>query len=315
MPRFGMASVIVRELTAVTAMEREPEQTLVMRADDQVDAYAEAGRIAGGMAAVYLFHAAHVSRVIVGSRTIVDLACGPGTLLAQIASLNPKSHFTGVDLSEEMLTSAREHVSRTRLANVDFRIGDVTRLNWIADHSVDGVISTMALHHLPTAEALKQCFKEINRILKPAGALYLADFTRVKSDKTVQYISYMNRKYQDDLFSLDTERSMRAAFLLSDFARLADQELLISLRIQTTFLVPLFVIIKTPDRSRRDDLQKQLTAMRRTLPRRFRRDLDDMRLFFKLGGLEGDPFFADARWARVFRGRGADRRPNHLAPN
>jgi hypothetical protein len=30
--------------------------------------------------------------------------------------------------------------------------------------------------------------------------------------------------------------------------------------------------------------------MRRALPRRYRADLDDLRLFFKLGGLPSDPF-------------------------
>jgi arsenite methyltransferase len=32
--------------------------------------------------------------------------------------------------------------------------------------------------------------------------------------------------------------------------------------------------------------------MRRELPRRYRRDLDDIRLFFRLGGLRNDPFSA-----------------------
>jgi arsenite methyltransferase len=290
MPRLMMAPTILRELVCKGNRVREPEPALVMDDTDQVAAYADAGRMAGGMAAVYLFHTAHISAVIADARTIVDLACGPGTLLAQIAEANPHCHFTGIDLSEAMLASARAHVEESRLANVDLHPGDITQLGWIADHSVDGVISTMALHHLPSDAALRQCFKEINRILKPGGALYLADFTRLKFLKSVRYVSYMNRRYQDEIFSLDTERSMRAAFLLDDFKALARQELQPDIEVLATFMVPLFVIIKTADKRLSNDQRRRLQEKRRSLPRPFRGDLDDLRLFFRLGGLKTDPF-------------------------
>ena len=62
-----------------------------------------------------------------------------------------------------------EHVAQLRLKNVSFRQGDITELSQFEDRSVDGVISTMVLHHLPTRDHLDACFREIARILVVSG--------------------------------------------------------------------------------------------------------------------------------------------------
>jgi arsenite methyltransferase len=262
----------------------------VMESGEQVDAYAQAGRIPGGMAAVYLFHTAQISKVIARSESVLDLACGPGTLLSQIAELNPSISFTGVDLSASMINKANEYASERELTNVRFFIDDIARLDTVKNHSVGAVISTMALHHLPNYAALKSSFGQIQRVLKPNGSLYIADFTRLKSLKSVYHISYMNRRHQPYIFSLDTERSMRAAFLLEEFRDLVCEMSMVRPQILSTFLVPLFVIIKTADHSLRKEQHDRFRDLRLRLPGRFRRDLDDMRLFFRLGGLKNDPF-------------------------
>jgi len=56
--------------------------------------------------------------------------------------------------------------------NVDFLRGDITRLERIDDRSMDGVINTIALHHLPAFGDLSACCREISRVLRPGGALY-----------------------------------------------------------------------------------------------------------------------------------------------
>jgi arsenite methyltransferase len=290
MPKPSMLPSIIREIVSARNLLREPEPDLVMDEPDQVAAYADAGRTAGGMAAAYLFHTGQICKVIAGRQTVVDLACGPGTLLAQIAELNPDTNFTGIDLSHTMLETAHAHAEGRRLTNINFRRDDITCLESVPDHSVDAVISTMALHHLPNYAALKSCFLQIRRILKPNGAIYLSDFTRPKQLKSVIKIAYSNMKFQPYIFSLDTERSIRAAFLLDEFKALANDELPHGVRIFTTFMVPLFVIIKTEDSSIRTEQKQYLRNTRRQLPKRFRGDLDDMRFFFRLGGLKGDPF-------------------------
>ena len=290
MPHLSMIPSFLREVTCARTFPREPEPALVMDGKAEVAAYTEAGRIDGVMAAAYLFHSARVSQAIHGCQNVIDLGCGPATQLAQVAELNPDISFHGVDLSPAMLESAGAHIRESGLKNVQFSQGDITRLDHIANHSADAVISTMALHHLPTFDHLTSCFREIRRVLKPSGAVYLTDFGRLKSLKSVLYFAYMNAKQQPHLFSLDYERSLRAAFLPEDFQRAAQEHLPGQVQMFSTFMMPLLIILKTEDKPLPETLRLKIRAMRKALPARYRRDLDDIRTFFRLGGLGNDPF-------------------------
>ena len=292
MPRLAFAPIIFRELLGKRTLPREPEPDLVMQDEEQVEAYSLAGRIDGVMSAAYLFHSGQASSVIRGARRVIDLGCGPATQLAQIASLNAESEFIGVDLSPTMLDSARKHVGACGLNNVSFYQGDITQLTQFDDHSVDAVISTMVLHHLPTREHLSACFREISRVLKPGGAVYLTDFGRLKSLKSVITFAYMNADKQPHIFSLDYERSLRAAFLPEEFMETAGTCLPDAVRTYSTALVSLLVILRTAPRSISKEVAAQLDELKRALPRRYRSDLEDLRLFFRQGGLSGDPFSA-----------------------
>lgn len=292
MPNPALLPVFVRELFCERSLPREPEPDLVMSDAEQVAAYALAGRIDGVMSASYLFHSARVSQVIAPDTTVLDLGCGPATQLGQIAQLNPRTRFIGVDMSTTMLADAEAHVRSLGLDNVRFQEGDITKLESIADASVDTVTSTMALHHLPTHEHLDQCFAQIRRVLKPGGSLYLTDFGRLKSLKSVIFFAYMNAKFQPHIFSLDYERSLRAAFLKEDFEAVAEKHFGGQVRVESTFKVPFLVIVKTEDRGLNPDTRERVAALYRSLKPRYRRDLNDMRTFFQFGGLKNDPFKA-----------------------
>lgn len=290
MPNPALIPTFLRECLVSRSLPREPEPDLVMDDPDQVAAYVEAGRIDGVMAAAYLFHSARISQVIQGCQTVLDLGCGPATQLAQIAQFNPEIRFTGLDLSSNMLADAKRHVEALGLENVALRQGDITRLDAFDDRSLDAVISTMALHHLPTLEHLDQCFAEVRRVLKPGGALYLTDFGRLKSLYSVIFFAYLNARHQPHLFSLDYERSLRAAFLKEDFVSLAAKYFPPEVQVESTFKVPFLVIVKTADRPLPVDLRQRIDALRASLKPRYRRDLNDLRTFFSLGGLKNDPF-------------------------
>lgn len=290
MPNPALVPTFVRELLVSRTLPREPEPDLVMEGADQVAAYAEAGRIDGVMSASYLFHSAKVSQVLQGCKTVYDLGCGPATQLGQIAELNPNINFVGVDLSSNMLGDAEKHIQNLGLKNVSFRQGDITTLDVLPDASGDGLISTMALHHLPTFGHLENCFAAIKRVLKPNGAIYLTDFGRLKSLYSVIFFAYMNAKHQPHLFSLDYERSLRAAFLCEEFEQLTTKYFAPRARVVSTFKVPFLLTVKTEDQPLQQALRTRVQQMRRELPRKYRGDLDDMRIFFRLGGLANDPF-------------------------
>jgi len=220
---------------------------------------------------------------------VIDLGCGPATQLAQVARLHPEIAFLGVDLSSNMLGDAESHVRSLALDNVRFKLGDITRLD-LPDQSADAVISTLVLHHLPSHDHLLACFREVARVLRPGGALYLADFGRLKSLKSVLFFAYMNAKHQPHIFSLDYERSLRAAFELEDFRRAARAALPPQAAVFSTFKVPLLVLTKTGPRGLDPTRREEIRAMRTRLPARYRSDLDELRFFFRLGGLDLDPF-------------------------
>lgn len=292
MPRLSVLPTRLREQFGKRVLTREPEPHLVMNDSEQVQAYTLAGRIDGVMSASYLFHSARITQLLQGKQFVVDLGCGPATQLAQIAQLNPKMDFLGIDLSPDMLDQARTHAATLGLNNVKFQLADITNCASLKEGSADAVISTMALHHLPTLALLERCFGEIRRILKPEGLLYLADFARLKSLHSVQYFAYLNREHQPQLFSLDYERSLRAAFLPEDFERLTQDLLGPQFQVLTTQGIPILCLIKSrQEQALPNALKARLNGLRAALPAQYRRELDDMRFFFWLGGLKQDPFF------------------------
>lgn len=285
-----MMSIFLREWLGPRTFPREPEPALVMNDEEQTRAYNHAGGIDGVMSAAYLFHTARISQVIAGRRRVLDLGCGPAIQLLQVAELNPAVAFTGVDLSGKMLERARENIATRLCRNVAVREDDVTRLATVADGSVDAVISTMALHHLPTYEQLRECFSQIARVLEPGGAIYLADFGRLKSLRSVLYFAYQNAPNQPHVFSLDYERSLRAAFLPDEFQRALEEHLPSGTALVATFKVPFLILIKSRDGVLDREVRSRLHGMRNAMLVRYRRDLDDLRVFFKWGGLTADPF-------------------------
>ena len=285
MSSLSILRVLLRELTTRERLPRQPEPDLVMEDPDKVAAYTRAGREDGVMAPVYLFHCAQISDLIRPGDTALDLACGPATQLAQVARLNPEVRFIGVDLSEEMLARARPHVRELGLANVELRLGSITDLSAFGDASVDAVFSTMALHHLPGQADLRRTFEEAARVLKPDGAVYLVDFGRLRSERSIQYFAYQYADRQPELFTLDYLYSLRAAFSLADF-RAASQALTGRATLYSTFLAPFMMALKSRSRRPADPrLEARFARIRSELPPHHQVDLRNLVTFFRLGGL------------------------------
>lgn len=289
--KISMTPTFLREVFGKDHFNREPEPDLVMDDENQVAAFAQAGRIDGIMSATYLFNTARISQVISGSKNVLDLGCGPATQLAQVAQFNPRTEFIGVDLSERMLENARSYCNNLEISNVSFKKDDISTLETIANNSMDAVISTLALHHLPSQELLEQCFEQIKRVLKPDGALYLVDLSRLKSLYSILYFAYMNKDHQPAIFSLDYERSLRAAFSVAEFRSITSKVFKPNkLNVYSTFKVPVLTIVKTEDRTLPEEIKQNLLKLSNDLPKRYQHDLDDIRLLFKLSGLKNDPF-------------------------
>jgi ubiquinone/menaquinone biosynthesis C-methylase UbiE len=105
----------------------------------------------------------------------VDLGCGAGQLVIEMAQKAPGLHMTGIDLSEKMLDDARQSAQQVSLDDrVDFRLGNVEAIPY-PDQSLDLVVSTVSLHHWTDPVKV---LNEIDRVLKPDGAYYIFDLRR-----------------------------------------------------------------------------------------------------------------------------------------
>lgn len=286
MPSIAVTKQLLREVISRKDASRVPEPDLVMEDPSQVAAFHEAGAEHGVMAPVYLFHAAQICEVVKAGDTVVDLGCGSANQLGLIARLNPDVRFIGVDLSNEMLDIAAQNLKASNIQNVEFQHGDITDLSMFTSNSIDAVLSTVALHHLPDQAALFRCFAEVARVLKPAGGLYLVDFGHLKTEAAIRYFAYQYEDRQPELFTIDYLNSLRAAFEIGTWREGYKRYLSTSGKFYSTFLVPYMVAIKgDPRRTIPQQLQSELRALRQGLPSYHKKDIKDLITFFRLGGL------------------------------
>ena len=117
-----------------------------------------------------------------GNETVLDVGCGRGLLLNEAARRLTSGKTIGVDLwqSEDQSGNRPEVTLENARAEgvaerVEVRTGDMRELP-LPDHSVDVVISSMAIHNVRAKEGRVQAIREINRVLRPGGQISLLDF-------------------------------------------------------------------------------------------------------------------------------------------
>lgn len=99
----------------------------------------------------------------VAGQEVCAVACGQGREARYLASQG--AAVTGVDLSENLLTIAREHEEADPLG-ITYLQGDAHTLDGLATDSFDGVVCYMALMDIPS---LDRALQSIARVLRPGG--------------------------------------------------------------------------------------------------------------------------------------------------
>ncbi len=113
-----------------------------------------------------------------GAGKVLDAGTGPGTLARDIARNIPQLQVYGIDLSEDMIELARERAKHEGVEErVHFDIGNIGHLPY-PDRTFDQVVSTISMHHW---YELDQPLRELYRVLRPGGRLWIYDFRFIKA--------------------------------------------------------------------------------------------------------------------------------------
>ena len=142
---------------------------------------------------------------------LLDVACGTGRTLHQIAVAHPAMRFTGIDLSPAYVRLARrrlEDVSELTLA-----VENAETMPW-TDASFDILTSVYLFHELPS-NARRNVAREMFRVLRPGGLVVIEDSAQLSDSAEIgtalhefprEFHEPFYEKYlEDDLATLFTE--------------------------------------------------------------------------------------------------------------
>ncbi|MDR2026605.1 MAG: ubiquinone/menaquinone biosynthesis methyltransferase, partial [Prevotellaceae bacterium] len=105
---------------------------------------------------------------------ILDVATGTGDLAIECAKSRKTRIITGVDISEKMLEKGREKIAKKHLSDrIDLRYGESENLNFESD-TFDATVVGFGVRNFENPE---KGLKEIHRVTKPSGKVFILDFS------------------------------------------------------------------------------------------------------------------------------------------
>lgn len=134
------------------------------------------------------FQAEQFSRYVKKEHTILDVGCGYGRTLAELRQ-NGYENLIGLDFSEKMIQRGR-HL----FPQLDLRTMKSGKIE-LPDQSVDAVILFAVLTCIQKDTDQQILIREIRRVLKPGGILYVNDFLLNTDERNVSRYQKFQRKY------------------------------------------------------------------------------------------------------------------------
>lgn len=105
---------------------------------------------------------------------VLDVACGPGGWVLDVAAAYPNKDVMGIDITPAMIRYAQAQARTHRLDNADFAVMDCSKPLPIPDESFDLINArylSSVLPHNQWSPFLQQCW----RLLRPGGILRLTE--------------------------------------------------------------------------------------------------------------------------------------------
>lgn len=141
-----------------------------------------------------------------GAARILDVACGTGSALNQLALSHPSERYWGLDLSPYYLQHAGRRLSHVKNLSL---VTENAECMPLADASFDVVTSVFLFHELPS-RARKNVLAEMRRVLKPGGLLVIEDAAQLTEARDLK--SFLEN------FALTMNEPFFADYIESDLA-------------------------------------------------------------------------------------------------
>ncbi len=118
-----------------------------------------------------------------GDERVLDVGCGRGLLLHGVAKALTTGRAVGLDLWRSVDQSGNDPAVTKQNAlaegtseRIEILTGDMTKME-LPDTSFDVVVSSWAIHNVPSAGGRSQALREITRVLKPGGRVLILDIS------------------------------------------------------------------------------------------------------------------------------------------
>lgn len=125
---------------------------------------------------------------------VLDVGCGTGRFLHQLAIAHPALRYFGLDLSPYYLQHAREvldHVEHLSL------VADKAEAMPFRDGAFDVVTSVHLFHELPKP-IRKQVYAEMYRVLRPGGLLVIQDSAQLSDGESLAfYLAQFSKEFHE----------------------------------------------------------------------------------------------------------------------
>jgi len=108
---------------------------------------------------------------------VLDIGCGSGRAMNKLANLFPNSRFTGYDISQEAIATARAEAQAHGLTNVEFRVQDAAQIQ--ETERYDLITTFDAIHDQAHPDVV---LRNIYNALRTDGGLYLMQDIRATTE-------------------------------------------------------------------------------------------------------------------------------------
>jgi SAM-dependent methyltransferase len=130
-----------------------------------------------------------VGSLITEKSTVIDIACGTGSLALELAKI--AEHVAGIDLDQDLISFARKKAAEKKISNVSFMIKDAADLCEYHDKEFSFAVTSMAVHQFEEKLAV-QILSEMNRI---ADKVVIADYNYPLPQNMAGYLAWGIEKF------------------------------------------------------------------------------------------------------------------------